>query len=427
MALAAPGNLNPLQSEAPGEVTPPADPKRVRRIQLMLFSLSLVISIAAFVGVDYVYSKITLGSIVSGGPHGFCFSRDPVRAFGFLPDCSCVRPWLGAAYEFKTNSLGFRDAEIREITPTEARPRVLILGDSAPEGMTEWHDSFIGRIADHFPQYDFLNGSVEGYSPSNYLNTERMVTRHGIDFDEAIVFIDVSDAQDEAAFFHDKDSLGTVGIANGKVAKTGWYSDLRLWINNNLLLTNDVLQFFEKKLVAVGVYQLYLGHGGNEFDLERSAWTYRKVSDTLPYETGYAPLGLEGGIAREQAKMDVLFRELKARNIPMSVVVYPWPAQLAHDKVDSREVEIWRDWCAGKCKRFVTAFPAFFAIKNACPPTEPGCWYLDDFIFGDTHYNSAGDAVMAKVLTQALMEQPVIKRESVAPSDAAGGASSNAP
>jgi alginate O-acetyltransferase complex protein AlgI len=394
------------------------DANRQRRVKLALFCAVLVFSVAAFVSADYFYSAAVLGSAVSGGPHGFCFSRDPVRGFAFRPNCSCIRPWLGGSYEFKTDNLGFRDQRMREVPLTDPRPRILILGDSAPEGMTSWEDSFIGRIAATFPQYEFLNGSVEGYSPSNYLNTARIVIQEGVNFDEAIVFIDISDAQDEAAFSHDIDASGAVATVSRKVSKANAYSDLRLRINNNLLLTNDVFQFFEKALVRFGWYHLDLGHGGNEFDLERSAWTYRKVSDTEPYETGYAPLGLEGGIAREKAKMDVLWRELNRRNIPVSIVVDPWPAQLAHDTVDSRQVRIWRDWCAGKCKRFITLFPAFFAIKEQCPRTQPGCWYLSHFIFGDTHYNSAGDAVVAEVISKSLIEIPATKRQASGPGHA---------
>ncbi len=384
--------------------------KRRLRLELTLFVASLLVSIASFVTFDYFYSSAILGAAVSGGPHGFCFSRDPVRSFAFLPNCSCVRPWLGSSYEFKTNSLGFRDEHIRQVPLTSAQPRILILGDSAPEGMTSWQDSFVGRLAANFPQYEFLNASVEGYSPSNYLNTATMLIKDGVEFDEAIVFIDISDAQDEAAFFHDVGTSGAVATAGRKTAKTSRYSDLRLWINNHLLLSNDVFDFFEKALVRFGWYHLDLGHGGNEFDLERSAWTYRQVSDTEPYETGYAPLGLEGGIRREKEKMDLLWQELKERNIPMSVVVYPWPAQLAHDTVDSRQVRIWQDWCSGKCKRFATLFPAFFAVKDDCPRTQPGCWYLSHFIFGDTHYNSTGDAVVANVIGNALLQNPVAKR-----------------
>jgi hypothetical protein len=386
-------------------------PKRRLPLKLALFVMSLLISIAGFVTFDYFYSSAILGAAVSGGPHGFCFSRDPVRSFAFLPNCSCIRPWLGNSYEFNTNSLGFRDEHIRQVPLTSNQPRILVLGDSAPEGMTSWQDSFVGRLAANFPQYEFLNASVEGYSPSNYLNTARMLIKDGVEFDEAIVFIDISDAQDEAAFFHDVGTSGAVATAGGKAAKTSRYSDLRLWINNHLLLTNDVFDVFEKALVRFGWYHLDLGHGGNEFDLERSAWTYRQVSDAQPYETGYAPLGLEGGIRREKEKMDLLWQELKERNIPISVVVYPWPAQLAHDTVDSREVRIWQDWCEGKCKRFVTLFPAFFAVKNDCPRSQPGCWYLTHFIFGDTHYNSAGDAVVANVIGNALLQNPVAKRQ----------------
>lgn len=388
------------------------DLRKQRAIKLTLFLGSLIVSVAAFLAIDYAYSKVVLGSAVSGGAHGFCFSRDPVRAFAFLPNCSCIRPWLGNSYEFKTNSLGFRDETNRDVPAASSRPRILVLGDSAPEGMTNWQESFIGRVAARFPQYEFLNASVEGYSPSNYLNTVRMVLQRGIEIDEAIVFIDISDAQDEAAFFHDKDSSGAVAIASQKSTKSSSYSNARLWINNNLLLTNDVFDFFEKALVRLGWYHLDLGHGGNEFDLERSAWTYRNISDTEPYETGYAPLGLERGIAKEKSKMDTLWSELQARGIPVSVVVYPWPAQLAHDTVDSRQVRIWRDWCQGKCKRFVTLFPAFFAIKDQCPRYAPGCWYLSHFIFGDTHYNSEGDAIVADVLSRSLIDVPAAKRDS---------------
>lgn len=386
------------------------DVKRQRRIKLALFLISLIISVAAFLAIDYAYSKVILGSAASGGPHGFCFSRDPVRAFAFLPNCSCIRPWLGSSYEFNTNSLGFRDERMRDVPLTSSRPRILILGDSAPEGMTSWQDSFIGRIAARFPQYEFLNSSVEGYSPSNYLNTAKMLIGKSVDFDEAIVFIDISDAQDEAAFFHDTDSSGAVATASGKRTKSSAYSDARLWINNNLLLTNDVFNLLERQLVGLGWYHLDLGHGGNEFDLERSAWTYRKVSDDEPYETGYAPLGLERGIAKEKSKMDELYGELQQRDIPLSVAVYPWPAQIAHDRIESRQVKIWREWCQGKCKRFVTLFPAFFAIKDRCPPLQPGCWYPSHFIFGDTHYNSAGDAVVANVISESLTSVPVAKK-----------------
>ena len=73
-----------------------------------------------------------------------------------------------------------------------------------------------------------------------------------------------------------------------------------------------------------------------------TAWTYRKVDETDPHPAGYAPLGVEGGIAKEKAKMTLLWQELEKRNIPLTVVVYPYPAQLVHDSAESRQVRLWR-------------------------------------------------------------------------------------
>jgi hypothetical protein len=326
---------------------------------LFLFFV-LVFCAALFLTLDWLHTtRVQRDALRATGKGLGCFTvRDMTRVFALRPDCSCTRAWGGERYPLMTNSLGFRDQQIREVPLTDPKPRVLMLGDSFTEGMGAWKDSFVGQIAANFPQYDFLNGGVGGYSPSNYLNTARMALSEGVDFDEAIVFIDISDAQDEAAFYRDVNATGAVAIPERHFFDRNWYSKMRMAISEHFLLTNFVYEFFEKVLVEFGWYHLDRGNNGNEFDFEKSAWTYRKVSDHRPFETGYAPLGLEGGIAKEKAKMTLLWQELAQRNIPISVVVYPYPAQVLYDTVDSRQVRIWRDWCEGKCKRFITVFPA---------------------------------------------------------------------
>jgi hypothetical protein len=379
-------------------------------IKLTLFLASAALAAAAFLTFDYLYSSELQGSVVSGGTQGYCFAAiDPVRYYALMPDCSCIRLWGKSSYRMFTNNLGFRDTQVRDVPRSDPNPRVLILGDSHAEGMLDWDETFVGRIAANFPQYDFLNGSMGAYSPSNYLNTARMVLEKGIEIDEVIVFLDISDAQDEAALFRDKDASAAVTAPKAKAIVQGRYGKLRAQINRHFLITDDLLEFFESALVRLGWYHLDRGEG-NEFDQERGAWTYRKVNDTLPFEAGYAPLGLEAGIAREKAKMGVLWQELAKRNIPISVVVYPYPAQLIFDTADSRQVRIWREWCEGKCKRFISLFPAFFAVKERCPRLEPGCWYLNYFIFGDIHYNAAGNKLVADLVSQSLAEAPVVKR-----------------
>ncbi len=60
---------------------------------------------------------------------------------------------------------------------------------------------------------------------------------------------------------------------------------------------------------------------------------------------------------------------LAARNIPLTIVVYPWAQQLAQGDRDSRQVALWREFCAGRCKAFINLFPVFFAATR---PTRTG-------------------------------------------------------
>lgn len=381
------------------------------RRKLIVFLTASALSGVTFLSLDWLYSLSILKATSNTGPT--CRLPDPIRHHAFQTKCGAFDHWGGDSYSFFTNSLGFRDERIRQVPLEDALPRVLLLGDSFTEGKCTWRDTYVGRIAAHFSQYDFLNGGVSGYSPSNYLNVGRMLLAEGVTFDEAIVFIDISDAQDEAAFYRDIDTSGAVTGPARELWITPRYSRFRLAVTRHFLLSSYILEFFESVLVRHGYYHLSAGQAGNVFDEELSAWTYRKVSDTDPREAGYAPLGLEGGIAKEKKKMTLLWEELAQRQIPVSVVVYPWPAQVIHDTANSRQVQIWREWCEGKCKRFISLFPAFLAERDQCPRSQPGCWYLKNFVFGDVHYNSAGNAIVAQAVINSLMAVPPNKAATI--------------
>jgi len=380
-------------------------------MKLILLLVSLALSAAAFFTLDWSYSTKILRT---AGQPGNCVVLDPVRHHAFRPGCTAIEHWGGNSYEVFTNSLGLRDERIREVPLVDTRPRILMLGDSFTQGLgATWRDTFVGKIASRFPQYEFLNGGLDSYSPSNYLNVARIVLAAGVELDEVIVFIDISDTQDEAAYYRDIDAFGAVTGPERKQMVTNWYSDLRFRISRHLLLTNYIFEYFELSLVRRGYYHLTTELNGDIFDMERSAWTYRKVSETEPLVAGYAPLGVEGGIAREEAKMTLLWQELAKRHIPISVVVYPWPAQVVHDTADSRQVTIWRSWCESKCMRFVSLFPVFLAAKGQCPPSSPGCWYASSYIFGDVHYNVAGNARVAEAVIQSLEVAPPHKAPTI--------------
>ncbi len=295
--------------------------------KLLLLLFAGFFCLIFFLALDGVYSHFSRKSSVPTPAELFgCLGRDRLRVLALQPNCSTIRAWGRERYQLNVNSQGFRDEKVRQVPLTDPRPRILMLGDSFTESMGPWNTSFVGRIASRFPQYEILNGGVGGYSPSNYLNTERIALKSGLDFDEAIVFIDISDVQDEAALVHDIDDSGAVALARHQYHYQTWYSNLRSFVSKYFVLTNYIWEFVERTLVRFGFYHLDHGFNGNVFDLERSGWTYRKVVEDQPFELGFAPLGVEAGIAKEKMKMDLLWEDLAKRNIPISVVVYPWPA-----------------------------------------------------------------------------------------------------
>ncbi|MEZ0229035.1 MAG: hypothetical protein ACAI25_10450, partial [Planctomycetota bacterium] len=107
--------------------------------------------------------------------------------------------------------------------------------------------------------------------------------------------------------------------------------------------------------------------------------------------------GVYGALGNERAvaHMDELARLLGARGIPLTVVVYPWPAQIHFHDLDSRQVRLWRDWTARHGAAFVDVFPAF--VTSAPPAETIRRCYID----GDVHWNEEGHRVVAK----ALLEQ----------------------
>ena len=383
----------------------------------VLLLISLCFCSGIFLIADRLYTR-AMAVKAQPSTYGQCVVVDTERTHALKPNCMNRERWGKDSYDFVTNSLGFRDERMRVVPLKDPRPRIILLGDSFTESKTSWASSYAGKLAARFPQYEILNGGVSSYSPSNYWNIIRNLLQNGFEFDEVFVFIDMSDTQDEAAYYRD---VGTSG-AVAKPQKEDWshsmtrYHGWRTKIEQRFLLTNFIFTMAEAALVDHGVYYLSRDLPGNIFDQERSAWTYRRVSDTELYLDGYAPLGVAGGIAKEKRKMELLWRALTAHGIPLNVVVYPWPAQVVHDTADSPQVRIWRDWCAGKCRDFISVFPSFIAEKNRCSFIEPGCWYMRDFVFGDFHYNDAGNTIVANAVAASLQRAPAQKSYTSPPS-----------
>jgi len=119
----------------------------------------------------------------------------------------------------------------------------------------------------------------------------------------------------------------------------------------------------------------------------RASWTYD------PKSACYGKMGIEGGIAKALAQMELLYALASQHNIPSSVGVYPWPQQLLYDNEASRQVGVWKNWCVAKCRRFFDHSPTMFAYKREHPD-----FLRELFVPGDIHYNAFGNEVIARDL-----------------------------
>ena len=89
---------------------------------------------------------------------------------------------------------------------------------------------------------------------------------------------------------------------------------------------------------------------------------------------------------------------MASRNIPLTIVVYPWAQQIAQNDRDSKQVRLWREFCPGHCKAFIDLFPAVFAAADADKD-----WYEHLYIVGDDHFSAQGNRLMFEELAKRLL------------------------
>jgi hypothetical protein len=321
---------------------------------------------------------------------------DPYYHHGLDRNRDVTDYWGDKPYRLTTNSLGFKDWGVREVSRVKPRCRTLFIGDSFTEGIgLAWDDTFVGMLQKQHPECELLNAAVSGYSPSIYRNKIARLLRDGFEVDRIVVFIDISDIQDEAVHYE--------RAANGEIKDNALYL-----VNDSASPSSKAppveLRSNESKWSRArrGLDRYFfvaslLVHATTEkkepvdvFDLYRSAWTYDK---NLP---GYGPGGVDSGIKRAIDEMVALSDLLTDHHVKLSVAVYPWPGQLLHDQRESLQVKIWRDFCKTRCEYFLDLFPPFF---DAIGGKEANTWLPEFFFNGDVHYNRNANELIANYLS----------------------------
>jgi hypothetical protein len=129
------------------------------------------------------------------------------------------------------------------------------------------------------------------------------------------------------------------------------------------------------------IYDLWLKSPfsvAGSYGRERALWT---VNPELMAQWG------RRGLQLATENMDKIVALCRVWHCKVTVVVYPWPDNVARGDRNSIQVTHWRDWAATQGVRFIDGFAPFFRE----PPDAVVRKY---YIRGDTHFNAAGHRVL---------------------------------
>lgn len=371
------------------------------RILLINFGVLLCLGVAAEIGLHFVYRD---GNPFLAPAKNELRIRDPHYTHGLKPNFDGFDAWGSNNVRIFTNSLGFRDGATRDVPMTTNRRRVVFIGDSFAESLgVPYEQSFIGLFAQALPAIDVLNAGVSSYAPSVYFEKLKYFLDAGLKFDEAIVYIDISDIQDEAILYsYDKNGVLQIGLfqtgadACSPAPRAPLQRPEKRWWENVSYIGEFLGQMrysaqLARTIELASFEDLSRSRAVYSRDYARPSWTYSDDSSC------YGALGIEASIDKAKRQMDRLYELLASRGVALSVGVYPWPQQLLYDKVDSRQARLWREWCAGKCRRFFDHFPDFFEHKSQEPDFIRSLYF-----WGDFHLNARGNQLLARRLIETF-------------------------
>jgi hypothetical protein len=271
--------------------------------------------------------------------------------------------WGITKYPLRTNSLGFKDREAREVPLHSEAHRILFMGDSFTEGVgLEYGKTFVGIIGDALAEegVDVLNAAVSSYSPAIYWSKIRyLIETVGLEFDEVVVFIDISDAQNDGETYY----VDAEGIVRENPA------------------TPDQAETFD---ITTRRY----GDGRR-----RGLWTV----DRAAFEK-YGRIGLE----HMSGNMSALHDLLQEHGIALTLAIYPWPEQVLAGDLESIQVTHWRAWSEEHGVPLVDYFPVFIRGESRRQHEKMLERY---YLPGDVHWTEQGHERVAEIFLEDYHER----------------------
>ena len=314
----------------------------------------------------------------------------------FKENINTLDYWGENKYKFITNSIGFKDKLQRKINKkSDFSRRIIFNGDSFTEGIGyEYKNTFVGLLDSRLKNEDIeiLNAGVASQSPILYFKKiKHLVEVEGIQFNELILFLDISDIPDEFYYeinYNDDDikinsirsNLQDFVIQN---FSTYLFVDI-LFSKLDLLKKNLFLRYEASKEFELSFFKINSEHKNlyKSIKVKRGNWTH---NDNL--------WNFHGSEGRKLAEYNLnnLSELCDKYNIKLTLVIYPWPSQIYYDYRPERHRNYWKKWSKMKNINFIDLFEFF---ENDNPQNIISTF----FIPGDVHWNKKGHQLIYDII-----------------------------
>jgi|TARA_B110000881_G_scaffold219956_1_gene243391 lysophospholipase L1-like esterase len=287
-----------------------------------------------------------------------------------------------SSYKLISNSIGFRDKLNRKISNTIDKKRIIFIGDSFTEGvLLDYEDTFVGIIDEELNKksIEVLNAGVASYSPIIIYHKIKKYLESGLEFDELIVFIDISDVEDEAVFY----GLSRENKVIDKVAP--------LQDKEHIKNFKESLKKNFKGLYGMSRFISYKFNLNDNFlnfvtssNYKRDKWT---VDDEVSNE-------YKEGIVSSIKYINLLKNLCNQNNIKLTLAVNPWPTSVYYNDYNSKIVNIFGTFAKENNLQFINFFPLFISENDS--KKKRYNIIKKYYIYEDVHFNKRGNKLVAE-------------------------------
>ena len=334
--------------------------------------------------------------------------------YTFKKKSSFKSNYIGHEYIVKTNNLGFRDYEIRDLNRNSYY--TIVIGDSFVEGVPlEYKDTLVAQLNkkiqnNNINNYEFLNAGVASYSPYIYQRKVISIIKENpwLKTDRVILLLDKSDVPDELNYFdpiHRPEYFPVEKEDYNFKYNEDFFKDLKrgdLWrflskqttSGSFLKIVGDIIDLERRNLRDR--YKLSRKLGKSFFKISSKQVKAFRSINTRKHIANY----FYGNLWETKGKKSIDFsieninklkNYLNKKKIELLVVLFPWPFEIANEIPRENYTNYITQELTKNEINYVSTYKYFLKGDIYSNITE-------NYIYNDMHFNRQGNKILSDVI-----------------------------